>query len=163
MHIHNPANLPYSRSWIGRAELRLGLHRKAASTTSNCAYLQVNLHKQFMYWNAAFPDGVSGESTCDVIDIDECSYKLESQNQKFGKVIWEKCCDAQGKYKKGTGSVSLLIAILGDKRVEEAFSFHRCFTEGRTNPWHFFNYMQNLMDWLDNNRPGGVSFLRWTI
>ena len=53
VHNHNPANLPYSRLQIGRAELRLGLHRKAASTTSDCTYLQVNLQKQFMYWNAA--------------------------------------------------------------------------------------------------------------
>jgi len=30
--------------------------------------------------------------------------------------------------------------------------------EGGTNLWHFFNYMRNLMDWLDNNRPG-QSFL----
>ena len=61
------------------------MHRKAASTTSDCAYLQVNLHKQFMYWNAAFPDGVRGESTRDVIDIDKSNYKLESKNQKFRK------------------------------------------------------------------------------
>jgi hypothetical protein len=31
-----------------------------------------------MYRKAAFPDGVSGESMCDVIDIDESNYKLES-------------------------------------------------------------------------------------
>jgi len=155
VHNRNPANMPYSRSQIGRAELRLGLHRKAASTTSDCAYLQVNLHKQFMYWNAAFPDGVSGESTpADVIDIDKSNYKLESQNRKFGEVTRERRCDAQGKYKKGAGSVSLLMAISGDERVGEAFSFHRCFTEGGTNFWRFFNYMQNLMDWLDINRPG---------
>jgi hypothetical protein len=99
-----------------------------------------------MYWNAAFPDGVSGESTRDVIDIDESNYKLESQNRKFGKVTREKRCDARGKYKKGAGSVSLLMAISGDERVGEAFSFHRCFTEGGTNLWRFFNYMRNLMD-----------------
>jgi hypothetical protein len=127
---------------------------KAASTTSGCAYLQVNLHKQFMYWNAAFPDGVSGESTRDVIDIDKSNYKLESQNRKFGKVTWERRCDARGKYKKGVGSVSLLMAISGDERVGEAFSFHRCFTEGGTNLWRFFNYTRNVMDWLDNKRPG---------
>jgi len=86
-----------------------------------------------MCWNAAFSDGVSGESTRDVIDIDESNYKLESQNRKFGKVTWEKRCDARGKYKKGAGSVSLLMAISGDKRAGEAFSFHRCFTEGGTN------------------------------
>ena len=61
---------------------------------------------------------------------------------------------ARGKYKKGAGSVSLLMAISGDERVGEAFSFHRCFTEEGTNLWRFFNYMRNLMDWLDNNRPG---------
>ena len=61
---------------------------------------------------------------------------------------------ARGKYKKGAGSVSLLMAISGDERVGEAFSFHRCFTEGGTNLWRFFNYMQDLMDWLDINRPG---------
>lgn len=154
VHNRNPVNPPYSRSQIGRAELRLGLHRKAASTTSDCAYLQVNLHKQHMYWNAAFPDGVSGESTRDIIDIDESNYKLESQNRKFGKVTRAKRCDARGKYKKGAGSVSLLMAISGDERVGEAFSFHRCFTEGGTNLWRFFNYMQDLMDWLDINRPG---------
>ncbi len=132
------------------------MHRKAALTTSGCAYLQVNLHKQFMYWNAAFPDGVRGESTRrDVIDtFDESNYKLESQNRKFGKVTWERRCDARGKYKKGAGSVRLLMAISGDERAREALSFHRCFTKGGTNLWRFFNYMRNLMDWLDNNRPG---------
>ncbi len=74
-----------------------------------------------MYWNAAFPDDVSGESTRDVIDIDESNYKLESQNRKFGKVTGEKCCDARGKYKKGAGSVSLLMAI---------FSFHSASRRG---------------------------------
>ncbi len=106
------------------------MHRKAASPTSDCTYLQVNLHKQFMYWNAAFPDEVSGESQRDVIDIGKSNYKLESQNRTFGKVTRKRHCDARGKYKKGAGSVSLLIAISGDKRVGEAFSFHRCFTEG---------------------------------
>jgi hypothetical protein len=68
-----------------------------------------------MYCNAAFPDRVSGESTRDVIDIDESTYyKIESQNWKFGKVTRERRCDARGKYKKGAGSVSLLTAISGD-------------------------------------------------
>jgi hypothetical protein len=53
-----------------------------------------------MYWNAAFPDGVSGESTRDVIDIDESNYKLESQNRKFGKVTGEKRCDARVSIRK---------------------------------------------------------------
>ena len=78
VHNQNPANLLYSQSQIGRAELRLGLNRKAASTTSDCAYFQVNLHKQVMYWNVAFPDGVSRESTRDVIDIKESNYEFNA-------------------------------------------------------------------------------------
>ena len=65
-----------------------------------------------MHWNAAFPEGVSEESTCDVIDIDKSNYKLKFQNRKFEKVTWERHCDARGKYRKGVGSVSLLMAIL---------------------------------------------------
>jgi hypothetical protein len=64
-----------------------------------------------LYWNAAFPNGLSGESTLDVIDIDKSNFKLESHNQIFGKVTRERRCDARGKYKKGAGSVSLLMAI----------------------------------------------------
>ena len=60
---------------------------------------------------------MSGESTRDVIDIDESNYKLESQNRKFGKMTRERRCDVRGKYKKGASSLSLLMAISGDERV----------------------------------------------
>jgi hypothetical protein len=96
VHNMNPENPPYSRSQIGRAEKRLGLHRKAGSTTSDCAYFDLNLFKREQYWHAEYPEGVSGESTRDVIDLDESNYKLETQNSKFGKVIREKRCDAKG-------------------------------------------------------------------
>jgi hypothetical protein len=68
--------------------------------------------------------------TRDVIDLDESNYKLETQNSKFRKVIREKRYGARGKYKKGEGSVSLLMAISGNEREGESFSFHRCFLEG---------------------------------
>jgi hypothetical protein len=38
VHNMNPVNPPYSRSQIGRAKVRLGLHRKVGLTTSDCAY-----------------------------------------------------------------------------------------------------------------------------
>ena len=107
--------------------------RKAASTTSDCAYFEANLFKRQQYWHAQFPDGLQGESTRDIIDLDESNYKLETQNRKFGKVTREKRCDARGKYKKGEGSVSLLMAISGDEQAGQSFSFHRCFTEGGTD------------------------------
>jgi hypothetical protein len=154
VHNQNPVNPPYSQSQIYRAERRLGLVRKAASTTSDCAYFEANLFKRQQYWHAQFPDGLQGESTRDIIDLDESNYKLETQNRKFGKVMREKRCDARGKYKNGEGSVSLLLAISGDEQAGQSFSFHRCFTEGGTDLYRFFNYMTELCDWLDDNRPG---------
>ena len=153
VHNMNPANPLYSRSQIGRAEIRLGLHCKVGSTTSDCAYFAINLYKRERYWQAVYPEGVLGESTRDIIDLDESNYKLETQNRKYGKVIREKRCDARGKYKKGEGSVSLLMAISGDERVGQAFSFHRCFVEGGTDLFRFYNFLLELFDWLDENRP----------
>jgi hypothetical protein len=133
VHNQNPANPPYSQSQVIRAEQRLGLIRKATSTTSDCAYFQLKLFKRQQYWHAEYPDGTLGKSTRDVIDLDESNYKLETQNRKFGKVTREKQCDARGKYKKGEGSVSLLMAISGNERAGQSFSFHRCYTEGGTD------------------------------
>jgi hypothetical protein len=98
VHNQNPANAPYSQSQVIRAEQRLGLICKAASTTSDCAYFQLNLFRRQQYWHTAYPDGTLGKSTRDVIDLGESNYKLETQNRKFGKVTREKRCNARGKY-----------------------------------------------------------------
>lgn len=82
VHNMNPKNPPYSRSQIGCAENRLGLHWKIGSTTSDCAYFDINLFKREQYWHAEYPEGVLGESTRDIIDLTESNYKLESQNRK---------------------------------------------------------------------------------
>ena len=68
-------------------------------------------------------------------------------------MIWEKRCDGRGKYKKGEGSVSLLMAISGDERDGQAFSFHRCFVEGGTDLFRFYNFLLELFDWLAEHRP----------
>jgi len=118
------------------------------------AYFQLNLFKRQQYWHAEYPDGTLGESTRDVIDLNESNYKLETQTRKFSKVVREKRCNTRGKYKKGEGCVSLLMAISGDEGVGQSFSFHRCYTEGGTDLWRFFNFMLELCDWLDAHRPG---------
>ena len=96
VHNMNPNNPTYSRLQIVRAEKRLGLHLKAA--LSNCAYFAISLFKHEQYWHTEYSLGVLGESTRNVIDLDEGNYKLETQNSKFGKVLREKRCDARGKY-----------------------------------------------------------------
>ena len=90
-----------ANSQIARAEDRLGLSRKKGSTTSNKAHSDANLQQRFLYRNAAFPDGVLGESTCDIIDLDESKFRIKDQNQNFGKVVREKQCDTMGNYING--------------------------------------------------------------
>ena len=63
VHNRNPVNLPYSKSQIVRVEHRLGLTRKAASSTSDRVHLPLNMHICYLYHNAPFPDGVLEEST----------------------------------------------------------------------------------------------------
>jgi hypothetical protein len=52
------------------------------------------MHRRHLYRNAAYPDGVFGKSTQNIIDLDESKFKIESQNHKFGKVMRKKRCDA---------------------------------------------------------------------
>jgi hypothetical protein len=111
IHNRNPANPPYSRAQIYRAETRLGLSRKVGSTTSDLAYLPANLHKRERYWNSAYPEGIANQSTEDMIDIDKAKFKLGTQNRKRGKVIRERMVNAQGKYKRGEEGTNLIMAI----------------------------------------------------
>jgi hypothetical protein len=154
VHNCNPTNPPFSQSQIYCAELQLGLFWKVAFTTSNLAYSPVNLFKHHENWSQAFPDGVAGESTCDLTDIDESGYRLNSHNRSFGKVTREKCCNSCGKYKNGNGGVNLLMAILGDERDGHSFSFHKYYTKGGTDLLCIFDSMLKLCNWLAVNRPG---------
>ena len=96
-----PTVEPYSDSQIYRGEQRLGLSRKAASSTSQEAYSRKNLLKRKMYWEEPYPLGVAGESTASIIDIDEAKFKLESTDRSYGKVAREFRCNLRGSYKKG--------------------------------------------------------------
>ncbi len=93
------------------------------------------------YWNQAFPDGIVGESTQDLIDIDESGYRLNSQNLNFRKVTREKRCNACGEYINGNKGVNLLMAILGDEMVGQSFSFHKCYTNGGADLLRSFDFM----------------------
>ena len=130
------------------------MSRKAASTTPDRAYLPINMHCRHLYRNAAYPDGEFGESTWNIIDLDESKFKIEVQNRKFGKVMREKQCNATGKYVHGSQGVDLLMAISGDEHVGQAFSFHRCYTEGNTDLWRFYHFINDLCNWLAVHCPG---------
>mmetsp|Transcript_18063 Transcript_18063/g.31107 ORF Transcript_18063/g.31107 Transcript_18063/m.31107 type:complete len:377 (+) Transcript_18063:246-1376(+) len=152
IHNRNPNNLPYSLSQIHRAEKRLGLWLKVASSTSQQAYRPINLYKRKCYWQKSYPDGIADEEISHMIDIDEALFKLESQDRKRGKVTKQRRCDARGKFKNGVRGASLIMAICGDD--VDPFEFHKMFKEGTTNLWRFYNFMKDLIEWLDTYRPG---------
>lgn len=152
LHNRNTAVAPYSRSQIIRAEKRLGLWLKVASSTSDEAYRPANLHKRHNYWSRQYPQGINGENTRDMIDVDEACFKVTDKDRKRGKVRGWRRCDARGKYKKGAGSTSLLMGISGDE--VDPFEFHQQFSSGGTGLWRFYCFMRDFIDWLTTNRPG---------
>ena len=152
IHNRNPTVRPYSPSQVYRAEQRLGLSRKVASTTSDQAYRPDVKRRRRRYWTQSYPNGINDQSTADMIDIDEARFKLESQNRNRGKVMRHRRCDARGKYKKGEPGVSLIMGVSGDS--QDPFEFHQQFSEGGTNLWRFFCFMEDFIEWLATNRPG---------
>jgi len=152
IHNRNPANRPYSLPQITRAEQRLGLWLKVGSTTSDDAYRPVNIRKRKDYWRRSYPRGINDQDTARMIDIDEARFKLESQNRIRGKVTKQKRVDARGKYKKGAGGINLLMGVSGDD--QDPFEFHQMFSEGGTDLYRFYRFMEAFIDWLDVNRPG---------
>lgn len=153
-YLHNrfPNNPPYSKSQIYRAEKRLGLSRKAVSKTSQLAYSRINLLKRQRYWGMVYPDGIAGEQTADMIDIDEARFKLESADRSFAKVAREFRANIRGKYKKGEPGSNLIMAISGDGN--NPYSFHRQYTEGGTDLTRFYEFMRDLITDLQTRFPG---------
>lgn len=152
IHNKNPNKLPYSDSQIYRAETRIGLTRKVASTTSDYAYRPINLQKRDDYWNQPYPLGIAGEETRDIIDIDECCLKLESVNRRYGKVSRERRCTKRGKYKKGGGRMSLIMGISGDG-VDD-FCFYKMYPKGGTDTARFYVFMLDFIEFLEDRFPG---------
>jgi hypothetical protein len=151
VHNRNPINPPYSRSQIHRAEARLGLWQKVASSTSSEAYRPENILRRNRYWGQPYPHGVNDQETSQMIDIDEAGFKLESKDRKRGKVTKQKRANAPGKYKKGVRSVNLLMGISGDEA--DPFEFHNLYV-GSLNTWRFYTFMEDFIQWLTLNRPG---------
>ena len=58
----------------------------------------------------------------------------------------------RGKCKKGAKGVSLLMGIYGDE--QDPFEFHQMFSEGGTDLWPFYCFMEEFFEWLDVNRAG---------
>ena len=151
IHNRNQTVMPYSDAQIHRAEQRLGIFTKVASSTSNEAYRPINLNRRADYWREAYPLGVNDQDTKYMIDIDEAGFRLNDKDRKRGKVTSQKRADARGMYKKGVKGTNLLMGISGD--AQDPFEFHQMFSEGGTDLWRFFCFMEDFIEWLDLNRP----------
>ena len=137
-----------NNSQVHRAEILLGLTRKAASTTADQAYNPANLLKREVDWSQPPPLGVHRVPAWDMIDVDEARFKLEHQNRKFGKIVPRLRCDQAGVY--GIGSkMNLLLAITGDPVL--AMRWWKMWRKGRTTLDCFANFMQVVLDGLAAN------------
>ena len=77
----------FSPSQLSRAEDRLGLSAKRASTTAYQALLPRNITKRWIYWNCNYPAGIADIPKDDWIDYDEAAIFVETANRKSGKFI----------------------------------------------------------------------------
>ena len=93
-------------------ENKLGLTRKAASTTAFVAYIPLNLMKRRCCWNDGHPNGIDDVDPRDVIDIDEMGLELEHQNRSFGKTVVGDRCNQVGVYNRNM-KLNVLLGISG--------------------------------------------------
>jgi len=81
--------VPFRPAAIFDAEHLLGLRRKALSAMCMRAFLPINKHKSYVFWNHNYPLGRADIQTQDIIDVDKAGFKIESTNPCFGKTgLW---------------------------------------------------------------------------
>jgi hypothetical protein len=81
--------VPFHPAAVAEAEHLLGLRRRVPPTTYKRAFLPLNKHKRFIFWNQNYPLSQADVWTQDMIDIDEARIKIEHTNPNFGKtVLW---------------------------------------------------------------------------
>jgi len=92
-----------------------------------------------------------GVPIADIIDIDEAGFFLEHSDRKFGKTISSLCCSQNGVYGHGE-KVNLLLAICGDNVGR--MRWHEQWMEGGTTIERFYDFIDHIIDDLDQNHPG---------
>jgi len=153
VHLFNvdPNNDPFSSSQVHLAEKLLGLKRKAASTMADFAFLPWNMALHEYYWTHPPPLGMRGVPIVDIIEIEEAGFFLEHSDRKFGKTISSLCCSQNGVYGHGE-KVNLLLVICGDNVGQ--MRWHEQWMEGGTTIERFYDFIDHIIDDLDQNHPG---------
>ena len=103
----------YQPSQISRAEDRLGLSTKRASSTARQALLPINRQLRFNYWYCPAPYGIANVPRCRIIDIDEAALFVESSCRSRGKARLQRRVREVGPYGHSE-KLNILTAICGE-------------------------------------------------
>ena len=150
VHSANPANTVYSDSQLFRAESKIGLTRKAASTTAEKAFLPINLAKRRNYFELNYPFGIADIDGRDVLDMDEMGLELEHQVRSFGKSAEGDRCSQKGAYNRNQ-KLNTLACISGDDQL--ASRWIETWTGEGTTTLRFSNFIRRVIGDLDQMYP----------
>ena len=101
----------YSRQDIYARLHELGVSRKKGSVEAYEAWTPLNRAKAEMYWSQPPRYGIRGLDRFRMLDIDECHFTLKNIQSKYGYAPTPCRVRDIGHYKKGEGSVNLIMAI----------------------------------------------------
>ena len=88
----------FSRDQVGRAEKKLGLVTKRASTPALQAFTEENVRRHRWFWTRPWPLGVVGTPRAQLCDVDEFGLWLEKCNRSYGKSLRGLTCSEPGKW-----------------------------------------------------------------
>lgn len=101
----------YTNKQIYKRLGELQVTRKKASIETYEAFSPINLMKAYLFWTQDPRIGINGVPRRRMIDIDECHFTLKSIQNKYGYGAKPVRVRDTGHFKKGRGSINLIIAI----------------------------------------------------
>ena len=101
----------YSKQDVSKRCKELKLTKKRVSLESNSAYTERNLIRARQFWTMGPRIGVNGVPRHRLIDIDEASFCLKKIEKKYGRAYSSCRVRDLGNYKRGGGTISLLMAV----------------------------------------------------
>jgi hypothetical protein len=143
----------YNESQITKAEQRIGLSRKKASTDASQAYEPRYLLQRQHFWYSPYPFGIADVDCEDMIALDECKVIIEHANRRFAKCTLSRRCRKTGLYGHGRGRI-LVLAICPDGR-----RWYRFVDQPGTDVTLFSSFINEILADLGPWAPGRNAIL----
>ena len=136
----------YHPSQISRAEDRLGLSRKRASSTARQAMLPLNLQLRQNFWLLPAPYGIADVPRSKQIDIDEAALFVESANRPKGKSSTIRRVREVGPYGHSE-KMNVLLGICGEDPIagRPARRWVETWGQGGTTTTKFLAFVQRML------------------